>query len=82
MPREVTRLSLLFHSQVRNPTYRKKKAKIENRKAKGRGRGGKDTERMMGQGNRAETWPGNHENAETGGNRISKRRNEDRTQAV
>lgn len=45
MPREVTRLSLLFHSQVRNPTYRKKKAKIENRKAKGRGRGGGKTQR-------------------------------------
>lgn len=65
-----------FTSEKSN--LQKKKAKIENKKAKG----GEDTERMMGQGNRAETWPGNHENAETGGNRISKRRNEDRTQAV
>ena len=62
MPREVTKFSLLVHSQERNPTYRKKKAKIENKKVK---EGGEDTERMMDQGNRAETWPGNHRNAET-----------------
>lgn len=44
MPREVARFSLLVHSQVGNPTYRKKKAKIENRKVKRKGEGGKHRE--------------------------------------